>query len=257
MRININEIFGPTIQGEGLRTGCPTMFVRLNGCNLRCVFAGGSICDTPYTSHHAEKGEMYEADELAHKLIDIYNEQQLTDLIITGGEPMLQRLPLEITLKVFKQAHPHVKVTVETNGSIIPTPELFDLVDLWSVSPKLANSGCFDGTDVPDRERKMHHKNRFNPIALAGIANGGREVQFKFVYTNDETEAMVKEVLEETKKLTTYHDLERVSVLIMPEGQTLEQINRSTEQALPACYRNGWRFCDRLHIRIWGDKRGV
>ena len=43
----------------------------------------------------------------------------------------------------------------------------------------------------------------------------------------------------------------------MPEGITNEQLARTREEAVKACVDNGWRFCDREHIVIWGDKRGV
>nr|DAV13135.1 MAG TPA: organic radical activating enzyme [Caudoviricetes sp.] len=254
-KISINEIFGPTIQGEGVWTGCPAIFIRLNGCNLRCVFAGGSICDTPYTSHHAEKVEPMEIEEVIREIEEKMKGNTITDLVITGGEPLLQKEALGELLREFKNRHKEVKITVETNGSILPTETLFHYVSLWSVSPKLANSGCFEGTDIPEKERKMHHKNRYNPKALSEFVAQANAFQFKFVYTNDETEKMVDEVMDPLVK--EFGSYVHSRVLIMPEGQTLSQINMSTEKALPVCYKRGWRFCDRLHIRVWGDKRGV
>ena len=134
---------------------------------LRCVFAGGSICDTPYTSHHAERVEPVEISEAIREIEEKMKGNTITDLVITGGEPLLQKEALGELLREFKNRHKEVKITVETNGSILPTETLFHYVSLWSVSPKLANSGCFEGTDVPEKERKMHHKNRYNPKALS------------------------------------------------------------------------------------------
>ena len=48
--MKVNEIFGPTIQGEGRSAGMPTMFVRLSGCNLACIW-----CDTPYCFNRSEE----------------------------------------------------------------------------------------------------------------------------------------------------------------------------------------------------------
>ena len=123
-KISINEIFGPTIQGEGVWTGCPAIFVRLNGCNLRCVFAGGSICDTPYTSHHAERVEPVEISEAIREIEEKMKGNTITDLVITGGEPLLQKEALGELLREFKNRHKEVKITVETNGSILPTETL-------------------------------------------------------------------------------------------------------------------------------------
>ena len=59
-----------------------------------------------------------------------------------------------------------------------------------------------------------------------------------------------------------YPDLEDVKdvnkhVMLMPEGTTNEQLQNISQECATVCIREGWRFCDRLHIRIWGDKREV
>ena len=56
-----------TVQGEGKLLGTSCLFIRTSGCNLRCAWVGadgnGSPCDTPYSSHHAEKN-MMEVDDV-------------------------------------------------------------------------------------------------------------------------------------------------------------------------------------------------
>ena len=75
--LTVNEIFH-SIQGESTHTGRPCVFVRLTGCDLRCVW-----CDTPYAFH---EGRKLDVDEVVAAV-----EQYRCDLVeITGGEPLLQ-----------------------------------------------------------------------------------------------------------------------------------------------------------------------
>lgn len=121
------EIFF-SIQGEGEVIGIPSVFIRLAGCNLRCVW-----CDTAYS---------WSSGTYMHigQIIDSIRAYKAPLITITGGEPLLQFLtPLVKELKKNFKA----KICVETNGTISPLrePSLLDLVDIWSVSPKLSNSG--------------------------------------------------------------------------------------------------------------------
>ena len=144
--IKVNEIFGPTIQGEGASAGRPVMFLRTSFCNLRCVW-----CDTPYTWNW--KGTDYEhpdkfdpkkevhdmtADEIVQQIQ--LNGKDIKALVISGGEPMLQQSKLIDVLRPLKQDGYWVEI--ETNGTIAPTQEFSDLIDQINCSPKLASSGA-------------------------------------------------------------------------------------------------------------------
>ena len=115
--LQINEIFY-SIEGEGLRVGQPTTFVRLARCNLRCAF-----CDTEFDSFN----EM----DIAEIAIEV--ERHPTSWVcFTGGEPLGQNLaPLARQLK-----QGGYQLHIETNGVIRPDPALFELIDHWTVSPK-------------------------------------------------------------------------------------------------------------------------
>ncbi|RKD27340.1 7-carboxy-7-deazaguanine synthase [Caminicella sporogenes DSM 14501] len=98
--MKVNEIF-LSIQGEGVSTGFPTIFIRFTGCNLRCSF-----CDTKYSY---EDGEEMSVEE-------IYNEVKkfkYKRVCITGGEPLLQE-DLSKLLYLLKE----YEVNIETNGSV-------------------------------------------------------------------------------------------------------------------------------------------
>ena len=115
--LKINEIFY-SIEGEGVRVGEPTTFVRLSSCNLRCHF-----CDTEF--------DAFEEWTIA-QIVKEVQRHQAEWVCITGGEALLQDIvPL---CQVLKDTGYHLHI--ETNGTVSPDPVLFDLIEHWTVSPK-------------------------------------------------------------------------------------------------------------------------
>jgi 7-carboxy-7-deazaguanine synthase len=117
--LKIAEIFA-SVQGEGLRQGEPTIFVRLSGCKLRCSF-----CDT---KHAWTGGQTLAIADIVAR-IEILGKRFPADWIcLTGGEPMLQAVGgLASALKKTGW-----KVQVETNGTVFKPMA----ADWWTVSPK-------------------------------------------------------------------------------------------------------------------------
>lgn len=270
------EIF-ESIQGEGLYTGVPSVFVRVTGCNLRCCFKN-SICDSAYTSHKAEAPKWIHVKDVIKEIMRIKSPK--TDhIVITGGEPMLYQkglnvLTYELGKLTFYEDTPDFKITIETNGTIVPNQDSLNDIMLWSLSPKLESSCCFEGKHLFKSEQEQHERLRFNPEALSDYIIDGRRVQLKFVWCGEETEKEIDKFLEDLSKYvetdivpkTAIHTQEifqhnmdsgMVQILLMPAGQTQEQISSNAKSAVDACIRRGWRYCDRTHIRIWGDLRGV
>jgi len=102
----ITEIFR-SIQGEGTRAGLPCIFVRLTGCNLRCVW-----CDTAYAFHGGTKHSVDEVVAQVHSLDG--ESQRNTPLVeITGGEPLLQPETPELAQKLLAAGY---TVMIETSG---------------------------------------------------------------------------------------------------------------------------------------------
>ncbi|MCW2926070.1 MAG: Radical domain protein [Thermoleophilia bacterium] len=118
-----------SIQGEGSRTGEPATFIRLAGCNLRCLW-----CDTPYSWSKEGVGA---ATHMS--IADLAAQVRERSVVLTGGEPMLHRRKLPLLVEELR-ARDVQHVTVETNATIWD-PELARVVDLWSLSPKLPGSG--------------------------------------------------------------------------------------------------------------------
>ncbi|HEY3118975.1 MAG TPA: 7-carboxy-7-deazaguanine synthase QueE, partial [Chloroflexota bacterium] len=128
------EVF-VSIQGEGATAGVPSVFVRLTACNLRCTW-----CDTRYTWDWSQYDPVHEtigeeAEPLAQRVLDTY----LPNVVITGGEPLLQARELGSLVRTLKDAQRRIEV--ETNGTMTPVSPLTDLIDQWNVSPKLNSSG--------------------------------------------------------------------------------------------------------------------
>jgi len=116
-RLQINEIFY-SIEGEGLRVGQPTTFIRLSKCNLRCHF-----CDTEFD-------DFTEMD--LEEIVCEIDRHPARWVCFTGGEPLGQNIaPLARLLK-----EKDYQLHIETNGTLSPDPNLTDLIDHWTVSPK-------------------------------------------------------------------------------------------------------------------------
>jgi len=115
--LQVNEIFY-SIEGEGLRVGQPTTFVRLARCNLRCPF-----CDTEFDSFTPMRVGEVVAQVRRHPAAWV---------CLTGGEPLGQHL--EPLARALCQAG--YRLHIETNGTVRPDPRLFDLIEHWTVSPK-------------------------------------------------------------------------------------------------------------------------
>lgn len=115
MRLKVNEIFY-SIQGEGIRSGFPSIFIRLTGCNLTCGF-----CDTEF-----ESGREMSLEEILTEI----KQFPCKDIVFTGGEPLLQLTEDMITAFKFEGYF----ICVETNGTVRPPKGL----DHITLSPKIA-----------------------------------------------------------------------------------------------------------------------
>ena len=259
---NIIESF-ISIQGEGLRTGRPTLFIRLNGCNLRCVFRNSagkvaSCCDTPYASFEGSFAEGKYTDDDVIKMLT--NNPQVKDVVITGGEPLLNQTSLEEFIKKLREVRDFT-LTIETNGTIVPSNYLLEQVDLWSTSPKLASSTptVKDGKKygVTEAQCKYHNMHRINIIALATMLSEGHDCQLKFVYTGPECIEEINEISSEITDYQTNHNMDVVNVndyiMLMPEGITSKAIIGKSDEVVNVCIEHGWTYTSRMHILIWGN----
>lgn len=222
------EIFA-SIQGEGLSAGLPSTFIRLAICNLRCTW-----CDTAYTwdwdrYDRAEQTMPLGIEDALHAITAFPPR----NVVITGGEPLIQRRQLEPLVQELKAGG--YRVEVETNGTVSPG-ELGNLVDQFNVSPKLAHSG-------------NQGLIRIDPPVLREFAANAR-ANFKFVVQDDAD-------LAEVEDLRRQFAIPPERIVLMPEGRTAAELSARSPWLAETCMQRGYRFSTRLHILIWGDKRGV
>ncbi len=101
-RLRITEIFY-SLQGEAITVGCPTVFIRLTGCPLRCQY-----CDSAYAF---QGGDWWDIDDIVTETLK-YNSQYVT---VTGGEPLAQKDSLLLLKKLCDTG---VNVSLETSGAL-------------------------------------------------------------------------------------------------------------------------------------------
>jgi organic radical activating enzyme len=240
------EIFH-TIQGEGVSAGLPAVFVRASCCNLHCVW-----CDTDHTWNFEGTPWSHEKDAVSgyskHRKADVTFEIEPAEatrrilafgcprVVITGGEPLLQEDGFLKMIRHIREEMPDCVFEVETNATRIPTSEFADAVNQFNVSPKLSNAG-------------MPETLRLNADAL-GFFAASPKAWFKFVVASPAD-------LLEIQSLRTRFSIPAERILLMPEGRTAADLDRTSPQLAELCRDLGFRFCDRLHIRLWGDRRGV
>ncbi|MES0812785.1 7-carboxy-7-deazaguanine synthase QueE [Roseibium sp. SCPC15] len=129
--IRVNEIFGPTIQGEGALIGQPTVFVRTGGCDYRC-----SWCDTLHAVDSAYRDEWHPMTSQAIMMqVEILSGGQPLTISLSGGNPAIQPLGGLIELGR-KEGY---RFALETQGSL--GKDWFEMLDVLTLSPKPPSSG--------------------------------------------------------------------------------------------------------------------
>jgi organic radical activating enzyme len=247
----VSETF-ETLQGEGPRTGVPSLFIRLGGCNLHCEW-----CDTPYTwafdQRHADMHNStavpYDPTKELHR-IPLYtvvgrifasgSMGNIRNIVFTGGEPLLQLTPMAAVISAANE-YPKQNYTfeIETAGTIRPG-ELLNFENVYfNVSPKLGHSG---------NEIEL----RRNISALRDL-QVGRTV-FKFVVTLHEDP---QDQRNEIAEICEEADIPAHQVWLMPCGTTESEINEGLRYWAPWAIKNGWNLTGRQQITIWGDTRGT
>jgi 7-carboxy-7-deazaguanine synthase len=139
-RLKITETF-VSIQGEADAIGWPTLFIRLTGCPLRCVY-----CDTQYAFHGGEWRSV-------EQLLEVASGSGVRHVCVTGGEPLAQKACLDLLVGLCNAGY---QVSLETSGAmdVAPVdPRVSRVVDLKTPDSgevarnKLANLGVLDARD--------------------------------------------------------------------------------------------------------------
>jgi len=205
----------------------PSIFIRTTGCNLRC-----SWCDTPYTSWNPVGDDM-ELDAIVARTSEYPAAKHV---VITGGEPLIAPDMVGLSLR-YRQLGMHI--TFETAGTVFAPVEC----DLMSISPKLSNS-------TPDGPfRNQHERLRIQPDALRRLTRT-YPYQLKFVIAEEGDLAEAQEVIATVEAPPS-------NVILMPEGIDEATLRERGPWIAELCKTHGYRFSPRLHVHLYGNKRGT
>lgn len=240
----VAEIFY-SIQGEGVTTGVPALFLRLGGCNLECDFRDsegrGNPCDTiPVWKN----GKRMSFEEILKQIAELgcleWLSRRLAHLVITGGEPLLQQ---ERLVRFIEFLCDHIRkpyIEIETNGTQLLSKAFGVYVDQINCSPKLESSS------MPLEKRRIPEVLKQFKLLFAGQMNGS----FKFVVTEERD---VKEIF----GLQVEFRIPAHDITLMPEGVNQQDLQRKRIFVAELCKKYGYRYSDRLQVAIWGEVTGV
>ena len=223
--MKIAELFY-SIQGEGSLVGVPSFFIRASGCNLRCAW-----CDTPYASWQPEGVELSLA-----QILEEVEAHPAKHVVVTGGEPMVAPEIAPLTNRLRDLG---LHITIETAGTVFQPVAC----DLMSISPKLKNS-------TPTGSwAERHERLRIQTGVLAELM-ARYEYQLKFVIEK-------REDVEEARGLAESLGASPARVILMPEGVDRDILRERGLWLAEICKEAGFRFSPRLHVELWGHRRGV
>lgn len=231
----ISEHF-QSFQGEGRFAGQNALFVRMQFCNLRCVW-----CDTKYTwKEDLKRVQEYSEEELIRMI-----ESSISSLVVvTGGEPLLYNHSKLKTLS------PTKTIQFESNGSIRPDKALKMTLPGGSTVRRSAMDSDFI--------QNCH----FAISPKLSSAKSGYDYPVDYEYWNQLPGAFYKFVIADEKEdFTQIEDLEsryaipKNKIFLSIEGVSAEkQLNA---KLLEAIIERGYHFSPRLHVLYFGAKRGV
>ncbi len=211
--------------------GMPSVFIRTSGCNLRCVW-----CDTPYTSWRPD-GKPWTVERILQKVADY----PARHVVITGGEPLLTPEVVNLSAAV-RRAGLHL--TIESAATIFQPVSC----DLISLSPKLSHSTPWKRAN--GRFAQTHEANRLRIDVIQRLIDAF-DYQLKFVVDRLEDFAEIEDILHRLRQA------DPARVLIMAQGKTRAELMKKSEWIIAACKQHGYGFTPRLHIELFGNRRGT
>jgi 7-carboxy-7-deazaguanine synthase len=220
--------FFKSIQGEGEFAGTPSVFVRTTGCNLRCSF-----CDTPYTSW-APEGVQEPWETILERILS----DDCQHVVLTGGEPLLQP---ELVLLSHALGKAGRFVTIETAGTVDRPVH----ADLMSISPKRPNSTPHESSWV-----LRHEERRDRPDVVARMT---RDYRYQLKYVIDRPDD-IEDVEHHVRGIG---GIAPSRVFLMPQGIDADELRQKTAWLRPAAEERGYSLSPRLHIELFGNRRGT
>jgi 7-carboxy-7-deazaguanine synthase len=163
-------------------------------------------------------------------------------VVLTGGEPMIMPDIADLcTALKAKGRH----ITIETAATVFKDVKL----DLASLSPKLSNS--IPTTRDGGRFARAHDQARLNMEVIQQFIDCSADFQLKFVVCEPGDLDEISQVLDQIR------NWKPADVLLMPEGIDETELSARSQWLAEACKERGFRFCPRLHVMLYGNRRGT
>ena len=240
-KIPVMEIFGPTIQGEGMVVGQKTMFVRTAGCDYSCAW-----CDSSFTWDGSGKHLISQmtAEEIWAELKRL-GGNGFSFVTISGGNPALLR-NLEELIALLKEND--IKVCVETQGS--KWQEWLYEIDELTISPKPPSSGMTTDYTVLSNllEKLVKHNNK-------------QHVSLKIVVFNEEDFAYAKNMHLRYPTIPFYLQVGNDDIHTTNDAQLIRHLLEKYEALIDKVISDNElkdiKVLPQLHTLVWGNKRGV
>lgn len=232
MKLKVAEHFF-SLQGEGSTAGVPSVFLRLSGCMLDCVWCDtASVWKTGLHYELADLAALFEAQGYLDRL------KAGAHLIITGGDPLIQQKALTEFLRQEHEAGHVWRIEVETEGVIQPDKDFAPFVRQWNVSPKLINSGM------------PYHKRIFSDVLKWHVKQCSI---FKFPVNAGNLVSELREVNE----IIEAAGIPRDRVWLMPVCASRESFTVNGPVVANVARDLGFNFSPRLQLILWNRATGV
>jgi 7-carboxy-7-deazaguanine synthase len=163
-------------------------------------------------------------------------------VVLTGGEPMIMPDLGELCAALKKLGH---HITIETAATVFDEVPL----DLASLSPKLSNSTPTDRGG--GRFAAAHERQRLNVPVIQRFIDTAPDFQLKFVVSGEGDLDEIRTILEQLRGWSP------ADVQLMPEGTDAATLDARAGWIGEVCKREGFRFCPRLHVYLYGNTRGT
>lgn len=246
LRVETTEgVYGPTLQGEGMNIGQMVTFVRFYGCEFRCTW-----CDTPF-SLGKDKGGFFE-DLTPEQVFERIKAIGIRNVVLSGGNPLIQhRDSFEYLLRLLKSEYYWIQV--ETQGSIRPTEHEWNLVDYWSISPKLPSAGEMESSNWKAVDTFINRVYKQVVYAKSPIDGVKHHVQMQFKFVIDPTNQYDYGILK--SRLQDYGETFMAPIILQPEGLQLESEFDYQKYAkrladLYALVAKDWEFWKYYTVRV-------
>ncbi|WP_454856454.1 7-carboxy-7-deazaguanine synthase QueE [Rhizobium binxianense] len=238
-RIRVSEIFGPTIQGEGILIGLPTVFVRTGGCDYRC-----SWCDTLHAvdSDYRDQWHPMSVDEIWQEVLRLSGGVPLT-VSLSGGNPAIQPLA-PLIARGHAQGY---RFALETQGSV--AKDWFADLDVLVLSPKPPSSAMATDWDTLDD--------------CLRLAAGKPQTALKIVVFDDRDYAYARGAAARYPRLPVYLQPGNHTPPPPDDDQSAIDIEGIMDRMLWLVGKvtaDKWfeaRVLPQLHVLLWGNRRGV